>query len=390
MTAIEELYDRLAAAVQLKGDDAAIRIHAEYEPQAGPSAKVYPPTYIPKRGEDNPQYHEETRWGEDGEPVDVVVLDSYQSQANRVEAALKANAEELGLPQLVIETTADGRTVRLSSLDAPHRSRDAYFLDSEMDSVAFDKTKIGKALNNATADDATAYLRYAPYDLIYGVWDSHRGRRIAIKFARAFTSEMIGWDVLRGKRSATKGDPLNLTKTTHEYSEWRPDAQTGAKIGKTAETSDIGHGMIPTSPEESTGGVSVRSITRTAVLSLTALARFTFPIDGADASVEGRTVLAALALVGDRLAFGGAGVNLRSGSDLVLTSERIEWVRRANEPAPFELTTADARSLLEFAQTRLASVGVEWASEPVLLQPNERLAGLIEETFAVPEFDTND
>lgn len=389
MTAIEELYDRLAAAVQLKGDDAAIRIQAEYEPQAGPSAKVFPPTYAAPEGNTPPLYHLETRWGGDGEPVDVVLLDSYQSQANRVEAALKANAEDLGLPQLVVETQADGHSVRISSLDAPHRSRDAYFLDSEIDGVAFDKTEVGKALNTATADDATAYLRFAPYDLVYGVWDSHRGKRIAIKFARAFTSEMIGWDVLRGKRSATKGDPLNLTKTTHEYSEWRPDAQTG-EIGKKVETSKIGHGMIPGSPEESTGGVSVRSISRIAVLSLTALARFTFPTGGVDATIEGRTVLAALALVGDRLAFGGAGINLRSGSDLVLASERIEWVRRANEPELFEMATADALSLLELAQTRLVSVGIDWASEPVLLQPNDRLAALIDETFAVPELDAKD
>lgn len=388
MTVIEEFYDRLAAAVQLKGDDAAIRILAEYEPQAGPSAKVFPPTYI--ASSDNVRYHLEVRWGDDGEEVDVVVLDSYQSQANRVEAALKANAEELGLPQLVVETKADGRTVRISSLDAPHRSRDAYFLDSEMDGVAFDKTEIGKELNTATAEDATAYLRYAPYDLIYGVWDSHRGKRIAIKFARAFTSEMIGWGVLPGKKSATKGDPLNLAKKAHEFSEWRPDAQTGEKIGKSADTSDMGHGMVPTSPDESIGGVSVRSISRTAVLSLTALARFAFPTGDVDATVGGRTALAALALVGDRLAFGGAGVNLRSGSDLVLTSERVEWVRRGDEPELLELTTADALALLDLAQTRLASVGVDWAREPVLLQPNDRLAALIDETFAVPEFDAKD
>ncbi len=384
MTDISEFYDRLVEAVQLKGDDAAIRMHAEYEPQAGPSAKVYPPTYIP--GRDEERYHFEQRWDKEGAAVNIVVLDSYQSQANRVEAALKANAEELQLPQLVVEMMADGHLVRISSLDAPHRSRDAYFLDSEIDGVAFDKTDIGVALNTSTADDATAYLRYAPYDLIYGVWDSHRGKRIATKFARVFTSEMIGWDVLLGKRAATKGDPLNLAKTTHEFSEWRPDAQTG-EIGKTANTSDIGHGMVPASPDESTGGVSVRSITRTAVLSLTALARYTFPSADSSASVEGRAALAALALVGDRLAFGRAGLNLRSGADLVLTSERIEWVRRASEPEPLELTLEDARSLLTIAQARLASAGVGWAGEPVLLQPTERLVGLIEQTFAVPEID---
>lgn len=386
MMGTTEIYDRLVEAVQLVGDDAAIRVHAEYEPQAGPSAKVYPPTYIGPDKE-TPLYHLEQRWDMDGESVDVVVLDSYQSQANRVEAALKSSADDLQLPQLIVETEADGHLVRISNLDAPHRSRDAYFLDSEIDGVAFDKTDIGVALSTATADNATAYLRYAPYDLIYGVWDSHRGKRIATKFARIFTSEMIGWGVLQGKKAATKGDPLNLAKTTHKFSEWRPDAQTGDKVGKKADTSDIGHGMIPTGPTEPAGGVSVRSITRTAVLSLTALARYTFPAGDASASVEGRAALAALALVGDRLAFGRAGINLRSGSDLVLTSERLEWVRRAREPESFALEIEEAQSLLELAQARLASVGVEWAGDPVLLQPNQRLARLIEQTFAVPEID---
>ncbi len=63
MTAIEDLYDRLADAVELKGEDAAIRIHAEYAPHAGPSAKVYPPTYI--RGADNLRYHLAQRWDRD-------------------------------------------------------------------------------------------------------------------------------------------------------------------------------------------------------------------------------------------------------------------------------------------------------------------------------------
>lgn len=46
MTATQEIYGRLVAAVQLRGDDAAIRISAEFAPQAGPSAKVYPPTCV--------------------------------------------------------------------------------------------------------------------------------------------------------------------------------------------------------------------------------------------------------------------------------------------------------------------------------------------------------
>ena len=211
MTNSDALLDRLEQAVTLTGDDAAIRMHTGYEPQAGPQAKVFPPTYLP---DGDTKYHIEQRWGTDGEPVDVVILDSIQSQANRAEEALRRAAEDLGLPQLVMVAELEHRTIRISSLDAPHRSRDAYFIDSELDGEPFDKTDIGQALARVNAGDATAALRYAPYDLIYGVWDSHRGKRMATKFPRVYTSEMLGWHVQRGKRAATKGDPINLKGTS--------------------------------------------------------------------------------------------------------------------------------------------------------------------------------
>lgn len=382
---IDDLIDRLTSAVTLESDDAAIRIHAEYQSSAGPTAKVFPPTYLPSDGS---RYHFEERWGEEGQRVKVVLLDSFQSQANRAETALRESAENLGLPQLVMEAQLGDRTVRVSSLDAPHRSRDAYFLDSELDGKRFDETDIGEALNSVSAENATAALRYAPYDLVFGVWDSHRGKRIATKFPRSYSSEMVGWDAVVGKRAATKGDPLNLPgESTVPLSEWRPGTQTGQKKKADLKLNKLGHGMIPGQPEEEAGGVSVRSITRDAVLSLTGLARLLFPVDGGDATTEGRTALAALALLGDRLAFAGAGLHLRSGSDLVLLSERIEWIRRGGEADAFDLPVSEARELLTTAQDHLRGAGVPWSGEPVVLRPSERLRKIIEQTFYVPTLD---
>lgn len=374
--------DRLEEAVMLRSDDAAIRIHAEYEPLAGRTAKVFPPTYLPSDGS---RYHFEERWGEDGDRVKVVLLDSYQSQANRAEAALREVAEDIGLPQIVMEVEVAGRTVRVSSLDAPHRSRDAYFLDSELDGMAFDETEIGKALSAVTAQDATAALRYAPYDLVFGVWDSHRGKRIATKFPRSYSSEMVGWDAIPGQKGATKGDPLNLPGTTTvPVAEWRPGTETGQKKKVEVKLSELGHGMIPGEASEDSGGVSVTSITRDAVISLTGLARFRFPVDDGEATAAGRTALAALALLGDRLTFAGAGLNLRSGCDLVLISERVEWVRRGGEIETFELAPADAREILDAARGRLADAGVAWSGVPVIVRPSQRLRAIIEETFTTP------
>lgn len=384
----DEMLNRLTRAVMLESDDAAIRVHAEYEPQAGMSAKVYPPTYLPS---DGTRYHFEQRWGAGGELIDVVILDSIQSQANRCEAALDERATELGLPRLVVEVQVGGRTLEVSSLLAPHRSRDAYFIDSEVDGSPFDRTAVGGALNDATTDDATAFLRYAPYDLIYGVWDSHRGKRIPLKFARAFTSEMLGWHALRGSRAATKGDPLNLaSRDTVPVADWRPGATSGQGRKKEVALSEIGHGMVPGEPSDESGGVAVRSITRTAVLSLSGLARYRFPIpDGADATGHGRTALAALALLGDRLAFGRAGMHLRSGSDLTLVSERIEWVRRGGVHEAVELSPDDARQLFAAASERLQTAGINWTGEAIRLQPSAGLQKAIERTLQVVELEAD-
>src|SRR5690606_27277194 len=134
----------------------------------------------------------------------------------RAEAALAAEREKLGLPvittqvEVVDEDSGEVRRFTITNLDAPHRSRDAYFLDSEQNGTKFDKTEAGKALLASTAADASGFLRYAPTDLVFGVWDSHRGRRIPTKFARAYTSEIVGWDYRRGKKAATKTDPVML------------------------------------------------------------------------------------------------------------------------------------------------------------------------------------
>ena len=373
MADLDALYERLAAAVTLQSDDAAIRIRAEYEPQAGTGAKVFPPTYMESNGT---RYHFERRWSPEGTPVEVVVLDSYQSQANRCEAALDRVADRLGLPRLLMRFTHDGVTIELSNLAAPHRSRDAYFLDSHVDGRPFDETEIGQALDRASIDDLTSFLAYVPTDLIYGVWDSHRGKRLALKFARSYTSEMLGWQPERGRRAATKGDPLNLPGGDRVNTrDWR--ALGTSKGSKKAESklSDLGHGMVPNQPDESIGGVAVRSISRLGVLSLTGLARLRFR--DAEVNRAGRTALAALALAGDRLAFGGAGIHLRSGSDLVLRSESMEWVQRGARTEPLELTTDDALQLVDLARERLAAAGVQWSPEPVVLSPSGPLAEVI-------------
>lgn len=154
----------------------------------------------------------------------------------------------------------------MTNLDAPHRSRDAYFRDAEdCAGTAFDRTEPGRALSQASPEDWSSYLRLVPSDLAYGVWDSHRKRRIQVKIPRAYKSAMIGIEPLVGVRGAGRVDPLNLAGDTVKVSEsgWAPIEGTKAPKGaKTARMSELGHGMIP--PSEGLGGVSVRSVRREA------------------------------------------------------------------------------------------------------------------------------
>lgn len=138
--------------------------------------------------------------------------------------------------------------------------------------------------------------------------------------------------------------------------------------------------MIPAEPDETAGGVAVNRITRMAVLSFPALARLGFPLDGGSVDREGRAVLAALALLGDRLAFARAGLHLRSGTDLVLESERVEWVSRGGK-TEWVLDLDAARDLFVLAKERLADAGVEWDPNPVVLEPAQHLKQVIEQTF---------
>lgn len=390
MPDIPSLYERLAAAASSDSDDAAIRVAASYEPVGGPHDKVSPPTYL--LGDETAlPYLFETRWNEQWEHERTVLLDSRQAQANRCEEALlvEIDGDRLPVPHLELRTTAHGRPLRISSLQAPHRSRDAYFRDATDErGTRFDETAAGGQLKGVTPDDAYALYRYSPTDLVYGVWDSHRKLRLAPRFPRVYTSEIVGHAALDGRRAAGRYDLIvsgeRKVSPTDDGSFEVGDGTKGTKL------SELGHGSIPPSTTIkrgrgrvlAPGGVTVRSITRTASLGFTGLARISLGAQMTGASQRAaRATLAALALLGDRLAFAGPGLFLRSGCELVLTHEQLEWVGRSKEPEPLGLNLAAARSLAEHAITEAARAGAEWEASPITLRPNDDLQQVIEESF---------
>jgi CRISPR-associated protein Csb1 len=125
-------FERLKSAVS--GSAAAFRAVIEYQPAGGSGTKVFPPTYEGgKYATEGPRY-EDTEDGRRATGYDRVVLDSVQSQANRMELALLAAWErgELSLPVITVDFKGNElpKVLRITSLEAPHRIADALLRDS--------------------------------------------------------------------------------------------------------------------------------------------------------------------------------------------------------------------------------------------------------------------
>jgi CRISPR-associated protein Csb1 len=205
---------------------------------------------------------------------------------------------------------------------------------------------------------------------------------------------MIGLRPEAGERAAGRLDPYNIQSTEVHYSKedpttWATEASSlpkGVKATK-GKTSNVNHGNALAS--NAPGGFAVASVQRTAVLSLKVLRRLRFP-DGQVASAEvdnaARAVLAALAIVGDRMAFADSTLFLRSGCDLVVESERAEWIGRGG-PREVEVPSVEgALALFAQAVACAESLGLRF-SEPVRLEPKANLRALLALTFSKPPSD---
>ena len=403
-----QLLETIGQAVMLNGDNAAIRIVATYEPIAGKGAKIFPPTYAPPKGspKDAKSNHLSEQRYRDGVPVRVVLLDAVQSQANRCEEALLAEARSGGVPipylNLDLGANPPGWMVAdIPSLRAPHRWADAYFRDAVYpDGAPFANSELWMSLRSASSSRARALFAHVPTDLVYGFWDSHQGR--GTRLSRSYSSEMIGVNPQFGQRGAVRADPLNLPKQPvfigDDKTEWQLTRTD--KSPKQEDLSTIGHGMVPSSPKELgknssdppqpiERGAALETIERVATISLVGLAALAFPGPGGersqDADRSARVVLASLALLGDRLAFGGAGLVLRSGCELVLVTERLEFVAKGAATTAFDLDANGARALSERAIAAANSAGLDWASKPILLKPSSKLQTLIDKAGSLAE-----
>ncbi len=368
----------------------------------GLGGKVFPPTY-----EGGAYATEERRVrAEDGsvESVATVLLDSVQSQANRMEIALLRayDAGRLRMPLLAVDFAGDGADAlltevgRITALEAPHRMCDAIFRDALYQGQPFRAAGLGEKLNLARPANATAVFEVCPTALIFGFWDSTGPRGgLGAKVQRALVSEIVGYQsTTDGKRTSSRIDPLQIENNVDIYKKagggWtfhEADAEKNAK-GEPVKTkpSEINHGNITPSFKNKDGvlnhgGVTLAYAEQQTVLSLAALRRLRFPLEGVgkpEADLAARTVLAALGLAA--ICFlDEDGFDLRSRCLLDGKPGVMQFVGRG-EATDFGLDAEGAAGLVAQAAAEATALGLPWPETPVVLQPSPDLSRLVVES----------
>ena len=394
---------------------AAARCRVTLQPAGGEGTKVFPPTYA------GAVYATEKRRlpGHD-EPVDCVLLDSVQSQANRMEDALQqaVDSGRISIPVIEVDFTPyfpgesqpdDMRLLdpvgKVSSLQAPHRIADAILRDSLLENTPFRQSELGKRIGMVSARDATVLFEACPTALLFGMWDSTGPKGgLGAKFERALVSEIVGINAVYGVKTSSRIDPLGIQlKAGPLYAVpngdgigWTLDESVAKKeknkakpLGKDGRPSEANHGNVTPSLSDRdretgaylAGGVTINSAEQTVVLSFPALRRLRFPINGKfDQEVDeaGRTVLAALGLCAAALA-AEAGLDLRSRC-LLWPTAPLNWEllgKPGDKPEKRTLDANESIDLLTKAVAAVTTLGLKWLEKPLVLTPSEQLVKLV-------------
>jgi CRISPR-associated protein Csb1 len=400
-------YAELSRAVT---QDAALRRRQRLQPAGGQGDKIFPPTY-PGEGRNNPPpRHVLERRRVAGEDVWCALVDSVQSQANRLEEALLAAVRDPAANVVVPYVTVDFRPAQLAglteitSLDAPHRVYDAILRDSLLDGQLFPKSELGERLAKAKAGAAQALLEVSPTALLFGAWNSTgEGGGLGAKFPRALVSEIaaVGVSVEEtemvtrdragdatvaveaknaGRRTGSRMDPLGILRRVEVYQgegkTWDVDQARAGKKAKRVKPSEINHGNI--APSVQALGITCDYAEHTAVISFAGLRRLGF--GGAEKDAAGRAYLAALGLLA--LAEQDArGYALRSRCDLVCEGRApLQRVEADGSTPEVDLDREAARALYREAYERAKAAGLALRDAPVRLVPQDKLVSIVRQS----------
>lgn len=406
--------DVLREAVE--GRSAALRCIVRLIPAGGPASKIFPPTHS-----GGVYAWEMRRLGKD-EVVPTVLLDSVQSQANRMEQALKqafpsdekSNPPKCRIPVVRVDFNKHFPDIGyVTTFDAPHRIADAIFRDSLLNGTKFRDSDVGRAFVQSTMRNATGLFRYCPHALVFGVWDSTGSAGgLGNKFQRAVTSEIVGIRAEKGVRTSSRIDPVLRSNpdlyeaedggwTADETRARKDDKGNPVKFEKKLSELNLGNvtpdyarynpkqdrGPLRTMYEEIRpgdvlpGGVTIDHAIQTTVISLPALRRLRFPDNQGKEAPErndaARTVLAALALAAAAHQR-DQGYDLRSRCLLIPEGMTpFELIANDGKIDRYVLTAAQADVLLDDAIKEAEAKGLTWEKNTITLEPEERLVELV-------------
>lgn len=225
----------------LANDDAIAIVSSQHlRPADGDGQPFFPPTYL--GGDDKPTYCISTL--DDGH--NFCVVDSVQSQANRVEQAFLSEPYRSLIPRVTVTAQlANGEQETLDMLQLGHRLADAAVTFSTLADNA-------QAAIRAFAQSSDEIARLSPMSLLCGMWES-RGKTSQLKIPRAFSATITARDVQPLIRMATFGGSF-----------WSKDLGLDGKRSE--------EGLDPVPSGRALGGVLASGeIKRTATLNLIAL-----------------------------------------------------------------------------------------------------------------------
>ena len=386
-------YTALHQAVQ---SAAGLRLRLRLQPMYGQGEIVFPCTVA------GGKYQISNRRipGYD-QSVSCAILDSVQSQANRMEDVLLADirAGKLHLPHLETDFTGilglEKEVGKITCFEAPHRIFDAILRDSvDVNGVHFPLTDQGKSAIKANSKNATAIFGVSPASLLFGSWDSTGvSGGLGEKYTRCVVSEVVGINLERETlRAGTRIDPLNIAKETFQAvmkSAGAKDAvwmaleeKAKAKKKKLENSSDINHGSVPWSGEnektkEMHGGITCDYIQQFTTISFAALRQLHFLVGDKDQSSFAHAVLAAIALHAAALNV-ERGWHLRSRCDLVLDDGvTSEWETLGAAPSKEALSSDVTRKVLMESIEAAKKAGLPWNDAPIKLTPSPALRELV-------------
>jgi CRISPR-associated protein Csb1 len=381
---------------RMVADHAALRRKQILQPAGGKGDKIFPPTY-PGEGRNAPPRHVYERRRLNGHDTWCVLIDSVQSQANRLEdCLLQASRDGVLIPHAVVDFSKAGLEgiTAITSFDAPHRVYDAILRDSLLNGEPFMKGAVGRRLVKARPEDASALMEVSPTALLFGAWHSTgEGGGLGAKFARCLTSEIVGVDVpveqivvsprtgeievrTAGRRTGSRIDPLGVLRKVEVYkgkNGWDTAAASVGEGAKRVRPSEINHGNI--APSVQPLGVTCERIEHSFVLSFAALRRLRFGEIGRDA--PGRSLLAALGLVA-LTEQDARGYPLRSRCDLVCDGRApLELVHPDGGTETIAIDRGAARALYKEAFEAARGAGFAFSAEPLRLTPQDKLVEIV-------------